>query len=174
MSEKPEKAKPAADATANVSGPEQAPETEGQPATPRTPGESFEIAVLALQNTTLFPETVAPLAVGRPRSVAAVEAALATEEKLLACITVRADVTNTTQDARPGDLYQVGTLTMIKRMERLGDTMHIIAQGTDRIKVIQWKQGDPYLRAVVQILPDGTANEKETGIAKKEQRDKLQ
>src|SRR6267143_4465980 len=58
-----------------------------------TPGQPFEIAVLALQNTTLFPETVVPLAVGRPRSVAAVEAALATEEKLLACITVRAEVT---------------------------------------------------------------------------------
>jgi ATP-dependent Lon protease len=126
---------------------------EGQPANARQPGQAFEIAVLALQNTTLFPETVVPLAVGRPRSVAAVEAALATEEKLLACITVRADITNT-QDAVPADLYQVGTLTMIKRMERLGDTMHIIAQGTDRVKVIEWKQEDPYLRAVVKVLPD--------------------
>ncbi len=119
------------------------------------PDQPFEIAVLALQNTTLFPETVVPLAVGRPRSVAAVEAALSTEEKLLACITVRADATNAnTQDARPADLYQVGTLTMIKRMERIENTMHIIAQGTERIKVIEWKQEDPYLRAVVQILPE--------------------
>ena len=43
---------------------------------------------------------------------------------------------------------------MIKRMERLGDTMHIIAQGTDRIKVVEWKQDDPYLRAIVEILPE--------------------
>ena len=57
------------------------------------PGEPFEVAVLALQNTTLFPETVVPLSVGRPRSVAAVEAALSTEEKLLGCITVRPDIT---------------------------------------------------------------------------------
>ena len=63
--------------------------------------QPFEIAVLALQNTTLFPDTVVPLAVGRPRSVAAVEAALATEEKLLACITVRADVNTAAQDATP-------------------------------------------------------------------------
>ena len=128
--------------------------SEGQPVAVRQPGQSFEIAVLALQNTTLFPETVVPLAVGRPRSVAAVEAALATEEKLLACITVRADTSNTSQDAGPPDLYQVGTLTMIKRMERLGETMHIIAQGTDRVKVVEWKQENPYLRAVVQVLPD--------------------
>ena len=127
---------------------------EGRPATNRQPGQPFEIAVLALQNTTLFPETVVPLAVGRPRSVAAVEAALSTEEKLLGCITVRAEVTSTNQDAGTVDLYQVGTLTMIKRMERLGETMHIIAQGMDRIKVVEWKQDDPYLRAVVEILPE--------------------
>lgn len=125
-------------------------------------GQPFEIAVLALQNTTLFPETVVPLAVGRPRSVAAVEAALATEEKLLACITVREDAgTGTTQDAKPAELYEVGTLTMIKRMERIENTMHIIAQGTERIKVIEWKQEDPHLRAVVQILPPVTIKDPE-------------
>jgi ATP-dependent Lon protease len=35
----------------------------------------FEIPVLPLQNTTLFPETMVPLAVGRPASMAAVEVA---------------------------------------------------------------------------------------------------
>src|SRR5207237_3303432 len=86
------------------------------------PGEPFEVAVLALQNTTLFPETVVPLSVGRPRSVAAVEAALSTEEKLLGCVTVRPDITLGSQDAKPADLYEVGTLAMIKRMERIGET----------------------------------------------------
>ena len=40
----------------------------------------FEIPVLPLRNTTLFPETIVPLAVGKAASIAAVEAALATEE----------------------------------------------------------------------------------------------
>ncbi len=146
-----------------INKPDSAPDAVGEKQKQPSPMESssapqsepFEIAVLALQNMTLFPETVVPLAVGRPRSVAAVEAALATEEKLLACITVRADVANSSsQDAKPADLYQVGTLTMIKRMERIEETMHIIAQGTERIKVIEWKQEDPYLRAMVQILPE--------------------
>src|SRR6266446_3477778 len=115
-------------------------------------GEPFEIAVLPLQNTTLFPETVVPLAVGRPRSVAAVEAALSTEEKLLGCITVRPDAGGA--DAKSSDLYEVGTLVMVKRMERIEDSMHIIAQGTERIRVLGWKQEEPYLRAVVRILPE--------------------
>jgi ATP-dependent Lon protease len=69
------------------------PETsENTPATPETPtgeqqaptnedlrfstqpkGEPFEVAVLPLQNLTVFPETVVPLGIGRPRSIAAVE-----------------------------------------------------------------------------------------------------
>lgn len=121
--------------------------------TDQTPNQPFEIPVLALQNLTLFPETVVPLGVGRPRSVAAVEAALATPEKLLGCITVRPDRADDT-DAKTEDLYQVGTLVMIKRMERTGDTMRIVVQGTERIKVAEWKQQDPHLRAVVQILQE--------------------
>src|ERR1051325_5729366 len=116
-------------------------------------GQPFEVAVLALQNLTIFPETVVPLGIGRPRSIAAVESALATPEKLIACITVRPDRSDDT-DAKSADLYEVGTLTMIKRMERTDGGMRIISQGTERIRVVQWKQEDPFLRAVVEILPD--------------------
>src|SRR2546426_2818360 len=137
--------------------PEKNPTTEvsGTPLPAPRPADAipFEVAVLPLQNTTLFPETVVPLGVGRPRSIAAVEAALATQEKLLGCITVRADAV-TGADATPEDLYEVGTLVMIKRMARTEDTMRVEAQGTDRIRVLAWKQQDPYLRAVVRILPE--------------------
>ncbi len=85
--------------------------------TPSNTPEQFEIAVLPLQNTTLFPETVVPLAVGRSRSVKAVEFALSTEEKLIACITTKtAEVSG--QDAKSSDLYEVGTIVNIKRMMR--------------------------------------------------------
>ncbi len=124
-----------------------------QPTQPATSNQPFEIPVLALQNLTLFPETVVPLGVGRPRSVAAVEAALGTPEKLLGCITVRPDRADDT-DAKGDDLYQVGTLVMIKRMERTGDALRIVAQGTERIRVREWKQQDPHLRAIVEILPE--------------------
>jgi ATP-dependent Lon protease len=128
-------------------------QSTNEPGTPQTSGQPFEIPVLALQNLTLFPETVVPLGVGRPRSVSAVEAALATPEKLLGCITVRPDRSDDT-DAKGDDLYEVGTLVMIKRMERTGDAMRIVAQGTERIRLIEWKQQDPHLRALVEIMPE--------------------
>ncbi len=120
--------------------------------TPQAEAVPFEIPVLPLQNTTVFPETVVPLAVGRARSIAAVEAALATEEKLLACISARTENISGS-DATPADLYQVGTLVTIKRMMREQDSIHLIVSGTERVKVLGWMQEQPFLRARVQILP---------------------
>ena len=115
--------------------------------------KQFEIAVLPLQNTTLFPETVVPLAVGRERSVKAVEAALATEEKLIACITVKTPEIQGS-DAKPIDLYEIGTIVNIKRMMRNEDVMQLIVQGVDRVKILYWAQEEPFLKAKVEVLPE--------------------
>ncbi len=114
-------------------------------------GEPFEIDVLPLLNTTLFPGTVVPLAAGRPRSVAGVEAALQHPEKLLACFTVKPE-RGVELEAVPEDLYEVGTLVMIKRMFRGDDAVQLIVQGTERVRVVEWTQTDPHLRARVRIL----------------------
>src|SRR5438309_718788 len=140
-----------ADETKNPETPVTTQKREGQP---------FEIPVLPLQNTTLFPDTMVPLAVGRPASIAAVEAALASEEKLIGCISVRPEKI-AEADAKPADLFEVGTLVMIKRMERVEDTLHLIVQGTDRIRMQEWVQEEPFLRARVQISPELEVRNKE-------------
>ncbi|MEP6946658.1 MAG: endopeptidase La [Acidobacteriota bacterium] len=115
--------------------------------------QEFEIAVLPLQNTTLFPETVVPLAVGRERSTRAVEASLATEEKLIACVTTKTENV-TGDDALPTDLYKIGTIVNIKRMMRNEGIMQLIVQGLDRFEVVEWTGEQPYLKAKVKILPE--------------------
>lgn len=115
--------------------------------------QQLEIAVLPLQNTTLFPETVVPLAVGRERSTRAVESALATEEKLIACVTTKADNV-TGDDAKPADLYQIGTIVNIKRMMRNEGIMQLIVQGMDRFEVVEWTGERPFLKARIQVLPE--------------------
>jgi len=133
----------------------------------RTPGgetvkapQQFEIAILPLQNTTLFPETVVPLAVGRARSVRAVEASLATEDKLLCCITTKSENV-TGDDAKPIDLYEIGTIVNVKRMMRNEGVMQLIVQGVDRVRVLYWAQEEPYLKAKVEILPELTVSDEE-------------
>src|SRR5438270_6494882 len=39
-------------------------------------------------------------------------------------------------------------------MERVEDTLHLIVQGIDRIRVLAWEQQEPFLRARMEILPD--------------------
>ena len=129
--------------------------TDGQsidPAVPTLP-EQLEIAVLPLQNTTLFPDTVVPLAVGRERSTRAVESALATEEKLIACVTTKSENV-TGDDATPSDLYTIGTVVNIKRMMRNEGVMQLIVQGMDRFEVVEWTGEQPFLKAKIQIMPE--------------------
>ena len=126
-------------------------DTSGAPE-PKLP-EQFEIAVLPLQNTTLFPETVVPLSVGRDRSVKAVETSLATEEKLIAALTTKTENVNG-DNAKPEDLYKIGTIVNIKRMMRNEGVMQLIVQGIYRFEVVEWIQEQPFLKAKVQTLPE--------------------
>jgi ATP-dependent Lon protease len=117
--------------------------------------QSLEVAILPLQNTTLFPDTVVPLAVGRERSMRAVESALSTEEKLLGCITTRSEGV-TGDEAKFDDMYQVGTIVSIKRMMRNEGVMQLIVQGLERFRVSEWLHDEPYLRAKIEKLPELT------------------
>ena len=66
----------------------------------------FSLPILPMKNTALLPYLVMPLSVGRPRSVAAVEAALTSEDKEIVLLSQRdASTENPTQ----GDLYTYGT-----------------------------------------------------------------
>ncbi|MDQ3373324.1 MAG: endopeptidase La [Acidobacteriota bacterium] len=122
--------------------------------------QQYEIAVLPLQNTTLFPETVVPLAVGRERSIKAVEFALSTEEKLIACVTTKAG-DKTGNDAQPADLFEVGTIVSIKRMTRADGAMQLIAQGIERFRIVNWVHEQPFLKAKVEVLPALTISDTE-------------
>jgi len=115
--------------------------------------EMLEVAVLPLQNQVLFPKTINPLVVGRRRSLAAVEAALETEEKILACITTKKPDYEG-RDADPSEIYECGTLVTIKRMMRTEERMQIIVQGSSRVRVFKWLQEEPYLKALVKVLPE--------------------
>jgi ATP-dependent Lon protease len=70
----------------------------------------------------------------RPTSVAALESALASEEKLVALFTQRDP-----QNQKPGvdDLYPVGTKAVIKRMMRSDETIDVILQCVECIKLIE-------------------------------------
>jgi ATP-dependent Lon protease len=109
------------------------------------------LPVLPIKNTVLFPHLQMPLSIGRPASLAAVETAMASEEKHIVVVAQRdATVETPTQD----DLYTIGTQAIIKKMSRPRDGMvELVAQGVERVVVLKLEQTTPYLAARVRTLP---------------------
>jgi ATP-dependent Lon protease len=108
------------------------------------------LPVLPLKNTVLFPYLFMPLSAGRPTSVAAVEAALAGEEKALVLVTQR----NGQEDQPTADgLYNVGTRAVIKKMARGEAGVELLVQGIERVTVLRYEQMEPFIKARVHPLP---------------------
>jgi ATP-dependent Lon protease len=109
------------------------------------------LPVLPLKNTVLFPHLFMPLAVGRPNSMAAIEAVLATEEKSFV-VAAQRDADN----EQPGldDLYPVGTRAVVKKMGRGEGVIELIVQGVERVNILKAEQTEPFIRARVQPLPE--------------------
>jgi ATP-dependent Lon protease len=108
------------------------------------------LPALPLKNSALFPFLPMPLAVGRPNSVAAVEAALGTEEKEILVVAQRdpnADV------PKQGDLYAVGTRAAIRKVNRTEHALEVLVVGLERVSVLGIIETEPYLRARVQSMP---------------------
>ncbi|MCC7419427.1 MAG: endopeptidase La [Planctomycetaceae bacterium] len=122
--------------------------------------EPLVLPLVPVRNTVLYPYVVIPISIGRPLSVAAVEAALAREDKMLA-IVAQKDVSAEVPSRE--SLFDIGTMAVIKRMARSETSIELIIQGLDRVKLDELIQTQPYLTARVTRLPvpaaDGTEAE---------------
>jgi ATP-dependent Lon protease len=108
--------------------------------------------VLPLKSTVLFPHILMPVAVGRPQSVAATEAALAMEDK-----TLIAAVQRDPHNQAPGlhDLYPTATLAVVKRViQRQENVLQLLIQGVARVRLGEAAETAPYLRVTVSPLPE--------------------
>jgi ATP-dependent Lon protease len=109
----------------------------------------LSLPVLPIKNTVLFPHLIMPLSVGRPMSVAAVERALATEEKEILVITQRdAAVEEPTQH----HVYAIGTRAIIKKVSRPSEhLLELIVQGGERVILLKLERDDDSLRGRVRL-----------------------
>ncbi|MGB0679297.1 MAG: LON peptidase substrate-binding domain-containing protein, partial [Polyangiales bacterium] len=104
-----------------------------------------ELPILALRDSVLFPGTVAPVSVGRPLSVAALQEARQHPEVLLVALSQRQ-----AQVEQPGfaDLYAVGTLVRVRKVMRMGASVfNIIAEGIARVRLQAPLSVSPFLLA---------------------------
>jgi ATP-dependent Lon protease len=108
------------------------------------------LPLLPLRNTVLFPGLFIPLSVGRPGSVAAVEAALATEDKTF-LVSAQKDASDESPSLE--GLYPIGVRAAIKKMARNGDTIELIVQGVERVELLEAVEAEPFLKVRARPLP---------------------
>ena len=111
-----------------------------------------ELPLVALRETVIFPEMIVPLQVGRDKSVAALNAAVA-DGGPIALVTQRQAEQEDITD--PSELYPIGTLAKIAQVVQLQDgTVRAIVQGQQRIRLHGFVQSDPFIVAEVELLDD--------------------
>ncbi|MDT8397801.1 MAG: endopeptidase La [Pseudomonadales bacterium] len=109
------------------------------------------LPLLPVKDMVLFINIEHPVVVGRPRSIAAIEEAAGKEDKAILVVTQRsADV----DDPRQDDLYQVGTLAYIHRLERHGNNaISLTLRGQERVRIMALDDSHLFLQARYEVLP---------------------
>ncbi len=111
---------------------------------------SMQLPVLPLRDVVVFPQMVVPLFVGRERSVAALEAAFARDDKQ---ILVVAQVNAGTNEPAPTDMYDVACVAVVAQILRLPDgTVKVLVEGKSRARIEHFVDGQPFLCAKVAEL----------------------
>jgi ATP-dependent Lon protease len=115
-----------------------------------------ELPVLPVRDAVIFPNAVIPLTVGRESSVKLITD-VQQGDGMLAVLTQR----DKHVDApAPADLYEMGTVSMVHRVMKTPEgNLFVIIMGVSRMKVAEYRQFDPYLRAKIQVLADDKEDE---------------
>jgi ATP-dependent Lon protease len=127
------------------SGPDNAPVPAARlPAVRRLPDDA--LAIVPMRNVVLFPGTVAPLSVGRKISVLAAQYAARNNAPLGFLLQRDAKL----DTPAPDDFYWVGTAGQLLRLAAGPDGVHhIMVRGAERIRVLEFLDGWPFLVARV-------------------------
>lgn len=106
--------------------------------------------VLPVRDIVIFPGIIAPLFVGRPRSLKAIEMAMLQDRNVLVVAQKEMQV----DDPRIEDLYSVGTVCSILQMVRIPDgTTKVLIEGVERVQIESYGKGKETLEAEVVSLP---------------------
>ena len=116
------------------------------------------LIIVAVRNIVLFPGVVAPITINRPKSIAAAQQALREQRPIGILLQRNAEV----EDPTPDDLYRVCTVAnLVRYITAPDETHHIVCQGIQRARVLDFFPGTPFLVARVLRIPEPTTSSPE-------------
>ena len=108
------------------------------------------LPILPVRDTVLFPHAVLPLTVGRESSVQLINSL--GEDKTIVVVAQREARVDAPQ---PTDLYTVGTLAVVHKVVKMpNQSLFVFAEGLDRVKLAEFSQLSPFMRATVTTIPE--------------------
>lgn len=116
------------------------------------------LIILPVRNMVLFPGIVLPVTLAREKTIAAAQEA-ARSERPVGMLLQRDPEAS---DPTGAELHQIGTSASLLRYVTTPDgSHHMVAQGQQRFRVIEFLTGYPFLVARVELLQDSTATNAE-------------
>ena len=107
--------------------------------------------IVPVRNFVLFPGTVMPITLGRQRSIAAAQQAV--REQRQVGILMQRDAGE--DEPSPIDMHRMGTVANVVRYLTTPDgSQHLVCQGEQRIQILEFLNGWPFLVARVLRLPE--------------------
>jgi ATP-dependent Lon protease len=109
------------------------------------------LIIVPVRNVVLFPGLVLPVALGRPKSVAAAQQAVRDQRQVGILLQRAADVA----DPAPIDMHRMGTVANVVRYLTAPDgTHHLVCQGEQRFQIVEYLSGWPFMVARVLRVPE--------------------
>ncbi len=116
------------------------------------------LIIVPVRGMALFPGTVLPIALARPRSVLAAQRAIREQKPVGIVMQRNAEV----EDPLPVDLHRMGTVANIVRYITAPDgTHHLVCQGDQRFRVVEYLNGWPFFVAETVRIPESTPSSDE-------------
>ena len=119
------------------------------------------LPLLPLRDVVVFPSMVIPLFVGRAKSIAALEDAMAKDKRVM--LVAQKDASHDNPDA--SDLNQVGTVANILQLLKLPDgTVKVLVEGDYRARLVDLIDEDSLFRCHAESLVDAELSERENEV----------
>ncbi|MEI9950824.1 MAG: endopeptidase La [Pseudomonadota bacterium] len=114
------------------------------------------VPALPLRDIIVFPHMVSQLFVGREKSIAALDEAMAHDKEIF----LAAQKSAKTNEPTPDDIYTVGTVGTIVQLLRLADgTVKVLVEGRQRARVKRYNDSNDFFSVEIEEIPEaGTAD----------------
>ncbi|HSX19344.1 MAG TPA: endopeptidase La [Candidatus Saccharimonadales bacterium] len=114
------------------------------------PRVKSELPIVPLRDTVVFPSSMVPITVGRPKVKVGLDSSWATDRLAVFVAQKNPRVEN----PAPNDIYSVGTVGLIRRLWKVDNEYNLAVEGMSRVYLKEFTQIDPYLAVKVEEVPE--------------------